>query len=538
MRIAVLLDPRWGGGIKTFCNGALLSFLKLKELLKLSLGDVKIDFYVMTPDPNDNVEYFKVDFNELYELYKNKDIKKIIELANKENYASISQKIRLDDILEGLSNSDFKFITNVGFAVYNKSLKKEDLDKILSNNGKSTYMMMFHADYAGSFLYDLVIFINSGKLKSISETTKNKIYSLLSKKIKEGYMTDEDQKNLIGIIEYLSNSNTEEAIEFRNKYGWWLDEVRGFIYTFRKLTELKNVINLFPTYIISDSNSRFIKNVIGSNIEKREILHEPIFMMSLYKYYRDEIEGYKNAYLKIYKDNKINLLYVGRRAGEKGIHDLIRSFEDLVKEGEDVRLIIVSPEFGKNIEEYKRLEEIVNRYGIGEVDIYSNALGNSLHEYPLYYIGLLKELGELKSTIFINPAYTESYGFSTLESLIFGKLLTIYRDVDGLSELKDEGYLNYQTAFRTYDDLVNLTKKIIKEIKEDIRNGRYDKIENKEIRKGKYDEYVNKEAIEKLEKEVDPEELAEKYAEIIYKELKSKYNNNLEAQSEEIEAVA
>jgi len=521
MRIAVLLDPRWGGGIKTFCNGALLSFLKLKELLKLSLGDVKIDFYVMTPDPNDNVEYFKVDFNELYELYKNKDIKKIIELANKENYASISQKIRLDDILEGLSNSDFKFITNVGFAVYNKSLKKEDLDKILSNNGKSTYMMMFHADYAGSFLYDLVIFINSGKLKSISETTKNKIYSLLSKKIKDGCMIDKDQKNLIGIIEYLSNSNTEEAIEFRNKYGWWLDEVRGFIYTFRKLTELKNVINLFPTYIISDSNSRFIKNVIGSNIEKREILHEPIFMMSLYKYYRDEIEGYKNAYLKIYKDNKINLLYVGRRAGEKGIHDLIRSFEDLVKEGEDVRLIIVSPEFGKNIEEYKRLEEIVNRYGIGEVDIYSNALGNSLHEYPLYYIGLLKELGELKSTIFINPAYTESYGLSTLESLIFGKLLTIYRDVDGLNELKERGYLNSQTAFRTYDDLVNLTKKIIKEIKN-----------------GKYNEYVNKESIERLEKEVDPEELAYEYAKIIYKELKSKYNNNLEAQSEEIEAVA
>jgi len=433
--------------------------------------------------------------------------------------------------LEGLSNSDFIFITNVGFAVYNKSLKKEDLDKILSNNGKRTYMIMFHADYAGSFLYDLVIFINSGKLKSISETTKNKIYSLLSKKIKQGYMTDEDQRELIRIIEYLSNSNTEEAIEFRNKYGWWLDEVRGFIYTFRKLTELKNVINLFPTYIVSDSNSRFIKNVTGSNIEKREILHEPMFMISLNKYYKEEIEGYKNAYLKIYKDNKINLLYVGRRSGEKGIHDLIRLFEDLAKEGEDVRLIIVSPEFGEDTEEYKKLEEIVNKYGRGEVHIYSNALGNSLHEYPLYYIALLKALGELKSTIFINPAYTESYGLSTLEALIFGKLLTIYRDVDGLKELKEEGYLNDQTAFGTYKDLVNLAKKIIEEIKN-----------------GKYDEYVNKEAIEMLEKEVDPEELAEKYAEIIYlakeyekiihNESESKYNNNLEAQSEEIEAVA
>jgi len=524
MRIAVLLDPRWGGGIETFVTGALFSFLKLKELLKLSLGDVKIDFYVMTPDPNDNVEYFKVDFNELYELYKNKDIKKIVELAKKEKYASISQKIRLDDILKGLSNSDFIFITNVGFAVYNNSLKKEDLDKILSNNGKSTYMIMFHADYAGSFLYDLVIFINSDKLKSISETTKNKIYSLLSKKIKDGYMTDEDQKNLISILEYLSNSNTEEAIEFRNKYGWWLNEVREFIYVFRKLTELKNVINLFPTYIVSDSNSRFIKNVVGSNIEKRETLHEPMFMVSLYKYYRDEIEGYKNAYLRIYKDNKIKLLYVGRRAGEKGFYDAIRLFEDLVKEGKDVRLVIVSPQFGEYIEEYKRLKEIVNKYGRGEVDIYSNALGNSLHEYPLYYIGLLKALGELKSTIFINPAYTESYGFSTLESLIFGKLLAIYRDIDGLKELKERGYLNHKTAFRTYEDFVNLTKKIIEEIKN-----------------GKYDEYVNKEAIEMLEKEVDPEELTYEYAKIIsekkYNKLESENNNNLEVQSKEIEAV-
>jgi glycosyltransferase involved in cell wall biosynthesis len=531
MRIAVLLDYRWGGGIKTFCTGALLSFLKLKELSKLSLGDVKIDFYVMTYDSNNNVEYFKVDFNELYELYKKKDIKKIIELANKENYASISKQIRLDDILEGLFNSDFIFITNVGFAVYNNSLEKEDLDKILSNNRKGIYMLMFHTDYAGNFLYNLVEFINSGKLKSISETTKNRIYSLLRKKIERGYMTDEDQRELMRIIEYLSNSNTEEAIEFRNKYGWWLDEVRKYIYTFGKLTRLKNVINLFPTHIISDSNSRFIKNATRSNIKKREVLPEPMFMILLNKYYKEEIEGYKNAYLNIYKDNKINLLYVGRRSGEKGVDDVIRLFEDLVKEGEDVRLIIVAPEFGKNTEEYKKLEEVVNKYGRGEVHIYSNALGNSLHEYPLYYIGLLKALGELKSTIFINPAYTESYGFSTLEALIFGKLLTIYRDVDGLSELKERGYLNYQTAFRTYEDLVNLTKKIIEEIK----NGNYDK-------------YVNREAIEMLEKEVDPEELAEKYAEIIYlskeyekiihNESESKYNNNSEAQSEEIEAVA
>ena len=75
------------------------------------------------------------------------------------------------------------------------------------------------------------------------------------------------------------------------------------------------------------------------------------------------------------------------------------------------------------------------------------------------------------------------------------KLLAIYRDVDGLKELKEEGYLNPQTAFRTYENLVNIAKKIIEEIKY-----------------GKYYKYVNKEAIEMLEKEVEPEKFAEKYA--------------------------
>ena len=60
----------------------------------------------------------------------------------------------------------------------------------------------------------------------------------------------------------------------------------------------------------------------------------------------------------------------------------------------------------------------------------------------------------------------------------------------------------------------------------------------KKLEKKKYDKYVNKEAIERLEKEVDSEELAKKYEKIIHKESESKHNNNLEAQSEEIEVVA
>jgi hydrogenase maturation factor len=56
----------------------------------------------------------------------------------------IYRKINLNCILKELSYLDFVFITNVGFAVYNNILDKEDLDEILSNNRKGIYMLMFH----------------------------------------------------------------------------------------------------------------------------------------------------------------------------------------------------------------------------------------------------------------------------------------------------------------------------------------------------------------------------------------------------------
>ncbi|MCG2883013.1 MAG: glycosyltransferase [Candidatus Nanopusillus sp.] len=533
MRISVLLDHRWNSGVKTYSISISLLFLKLYELLKLFFEDAEIDFYVMTFNGY-NVEYSKVDFSKLYELYKNKNIKEIVNLAIKENYASKSQRITLDDILEGFSNSDFVFINNVGFGVFNRSLNKENLNKILSNDGKSTYMFMFHISYSDNFLANLMEFINSGELKNISEITKNRINSLVLKKIEKGYMDDNDQKELMSIIEYLLNSDTEEAREFRRKYSWWVEELNNlngendYIYTFKKIAELENSVYLFPTSIVGDANRRFIKNIhgldIGEGKRKIKILFEPMYMITIKNLYGEEIKYYKNVLLERYKDKKINLLYIGRSAEEKGIHDAISLFEDLVKEGEDIRLIIVSPDFKKDSEEYKRLEEIVNKYGRGEVHIYSELLGNSLYVYPLHYIAFLEALGELKSTVVINPAYTESFGYATLESLIFGKLLVIYRDIEALKELKEKGYLNYQTAFKTYENLVSLAKRIIEEIKN-----------------GKYDEYVNKEKIEELEKEVDPEKLAYEYAkiigEILYDRLKSEYNNS-EAQSEEITAAA
>jgi len=59
MRIVVLLDHRWESSVRTLFIDVSLSFLRLKELIKLSLGDVEIDFYVMTFGPNDNVDILR-----------------------------------------------------------------------------------------------------------------------------------------------------------------------------------------------------------------------------------------------------------------------------------------------------------------------------------------------------------------------------------------------------------------------------------------------------------------------------------------------
>ena len=83
MKISVLLDHRWESGVETFSVSSLLSFLRLGELFKLFLRDIEIDYYVMRFVDNDKVEYRKVDFKKLYELYKNKEIKEIIKLEKK-----------------------------------------------------------------------------------------------------------------------------------------------------------------------------------------------------------------------------------------------------------------------------------------------------------------------------------------------------------------------------------------------------------------------------------------------------------------------
>jgi len=511
MKIAILADQRWNSGSKTYTISATLSFLKIYELLKSRLKDLEIKLYVATFNGSGGVDYYEVDFNELYKLYKERKIKEILELAIEQNYYDKSRKIGLDDLLAGLSSSDFEFISGAGFGEFDNNMTRENLDKILSEKGN--FIVMVHPDLDGNLLIDLWNIINYGELRNIREETKRKIYNLVEKRIHKGYLDDEDQKELINLAKYLFFEDNEEARELREKYEWLVEAVEK---EFHILDRLKYGIVMFPTNIVRDSNERYAEKVTGSKFRKTIVLDEPMFTISLWKNYKDEIKVYKDYYVNLYKEDKrIKLIYSGRMHPERGINDLIKLYEDLLKEGKDVMLIISTPDMDEKSEEYEKLKEIINKYKRGEVHIYSQKMGNSLYVYPLHLIGFLEAMGELKNTIYINAAYMEGYGLATLEALIFGKLPIIYRDIAGLRELKERGILSNELSFKTYEDLYNLVKKVI----EEIESGRFD-----------VNKYINEEKRKELIESTDPEKVAEIYAEIIYNYIKENYNINLENQ--------
>jgi len=505
-KLALLLDRRWSGGVSTHSIGLLLSALALKKLIEERYGKAEVDLYFIAQE-GDFSKFYKGDFEQLYEKYLEGDIKEIINYVTKNIYKKPSNKISLDRLVDELSRDDidFKIFGNLGSFLFNSLGEKQNLDKILN---KGNFVISAHSEFAGDLLTDIyeAIVLNPYASKYVSIETRKKIEDLFKRRLEKGYTDEYVAKEVIMILNDLLYGDDIDSLIFNVKKGFLEDEVKKYT---NLMTKLKEGYTIFPTDILYKQTNNLLKslNNFGLNLFIRNpvVMHEPMYMVTLEKVYSEEVNIYKESYKEIYKDtDKVWLLYSGRISPERGSNELLKLYEDLIKEGKKVGLIIISDNIDEDSEFYKKISELADKYKGVEVHLYGKGFGNSLHEYPLYYIGFLKSLGELKNTIYINPTYLESYGLATLEALIFGNLITMYRDVSGLRELKERGYLNYILSFKNYQELKD---KIIKVI-EDIKNG-------------KYDSYINKDVIEKLKEEVDPEKIAEKYAEIIYRHLES-----------------
>ena len=507
VKLVLLLDRRWSGGVFTHSIGLLLSALALKKIIEERYGKVEVGLYFITQE-GDFSKFYKGDFDQLYEKYLEGNIKEIIKYVTNNIYKKPSNKISPDRLINELSRDDidFKIFGNLGSFLFNPLGEKHNLDKILN---RSNFVMTVHSEFAGDLLTDIyeVIVLNPYASEYVSIKTRKKIEDLFKRRLEKGYTDEYVAKEVIGILNDLLYGNDIDSIIFNVKKGFLKDEFRKYI---DLMSKLKEGYIIFPTYILYEQTNNLLKslNKYGLNlfIKNPIVMHEPMYMVTLERAYSKEVSIYKESYKEIYKDtDKVWLLYSGRISLERGSNELLKLYEDLIREGKKLGLIIISDNIDEDSEFYKKILELADKYKGVEVHLYGKGFGNSLHEYTLYYIGLLKSLGELKNTIYINPTYLESYGLATIEALMFGELITIYRDISGLRELKEKGYLNYKLSFKNYQELKD---KIIKVI-EDIKNG-------------KYDSYINKDQIEKLKKEVDPEKIAEKYEEIIYRYLESR----------------
>lgn len=505
-KLVLLLDRRWSGGVSTHSIGLLLSTLTLKKLIEERYGKAEVGLYFIAQE-GDFSKFYKGNFDQLYEKYLEGDIKEIIKYLTNNIYKKPSNKISLNRLIDELSRDDidFKIFGNLGSFLFNTLGEKHKLDKILNGDN---FVISAHSEFAGDLLTDMygAIVINPYASKYVSIETRKKIEDLFKRRLQKGYTDEYVTKEVIEILNDLLYENDIDSIIFNVEKGFLDDEFKKYI---NLMSKLKEGYTIFPTNILYEQTNNLLKSLnnfglslfIGNPI----VMHEPMYMVTLERAYSEEINIYKESYKEIYKDtDKAWLLYSGRISLERGSNELLKLYEDLIKEGKKLGLIIISDNIDEDSEFYKKILELSDKYKGLEVHLYGKGFGNSLHEDPLYYIGLLKSLGELKNTIYVNTTYLESYGLATLEALIFGNLITIYRDVSGLRELKEKGHLNYKLSFKDYQELKNKINEVI----EDIKNG-------------KYDSYINKDVIEELKKEVDPEKVAEKYAEIIYRYLES-----------------
>mgnify|MGYP000682585756 CR=1 FL=1 len=122
-----------------------------------------------------------------------------------------------------------------------------------------------------------------------------------------------------------------------------------------------------------------------------------------------ELEKFKNENLKIYEifpflKNKDYILYLGRIHRIKGINILVQAFFEIIKELENIYLVLCGPDNNKYAKEIKKN---IKKLGIENKIIFTG---------PIYdeelKISLLKN-----AKIFVAPSYYESFGRSIIEAL-------------------------------------------------------------------------------------------------------------------------
>lgn len=140
---------------------------------------------------------------------------------------------------------------------------------------------------------------------------------------------------------------------------------------------------------------------LGLENEKIEIIPNSL---NLSKYSNLPRKGTFRLKYKISKDTKI-LLFLGRLHKVKGIDLLIKSFSDLVREADDIRLVIAGPDDGFLPE----IKKLIDKLGVKDKVLIPGAL----YEAD-------KAAAFIDADVFVLPSIYEIFGNTILEAWAYG----------------------------------------------------------------------------------------------------------------------
>jgi len=199
---------------------------------------------------------------------------------------------------------------------------------------------------------------------------------------------------------------------YAKKYGVpYILQARGSIPRFKTKKELKKLFDIFFGYRLLKDASKLIfstkmelkKCEEDFNIDKNKIVIVPNGIdLSEYSNLPEKRE-FRRKYSM--RDDEKMILYVGRIHEIKGLDTLVKAFADLVKELDNVKLVIVGPDDGYT----STLKEIVTGLKIDDKVLFAG---------PIYEKDKLKAY--VDADVFVLPSTYESFGNVALEACACG----------------------------------------------------------------------------------------------------------------------
>ena len=332
------------------------------------------------------------------------------ELCNYYNIEIIATYKLYDKPVFGLNkNIKVKFLIN-----NNLPLRLSSYKSLIKNHHFGVLIKALYKDYLKEF-----------KLKQLFKDFK-KSRNLLSKKetrnIKEIKKCKSDV--IISTTPYLNDLVGKYAKEDILKIGWEHNHPHGNKKYMRYVKETSKGLNKF--IVVSEKIAKIYSKMLSC-----EVISIPNFLDSL----SDNTTNLKEK----------NIISVGRFSEEKGFADLIKVFKIINEKDKEVILNLVG-----DGQEKRRVENLVKKYNLQDNVIF--------HGYqPPSYINKLYR----KSSLYLMPSYTESFGLVLAEAMSYGVPCMAFTSAEGANDIIINGVNGYLINKRNFEKMADLTVKVL-----------------------------------------------------------------------------